>query len=482
MVKEDGKLGRLLALLDGAALERLRIYLESPTFNRSKPVRALYEHYVQTMRADGDLQEDAALFALIFPDEAYDPTKLKNLRAALQRKLDDFLAYESFSQDEALQHWLQLRQLNVLNESHYFPKYHQKALERMQQQPIEEEQRQLGLTHLAEELETAQTRLDDRSQGDTHVSAYHHAWQYFQLHTIKFLVRQANRGAIVGQSADTAHAEILLQLMQVGDDALPALQLYNCLLGVFRDVEDKTRFQALRDLLHRLGPQLAAADASDIYTGAINHCIRRINTGDAAFATDMLALYQEMDALDLLLLHGRLPAAQFKNMVGLALRFRAFEWAQLVIDRYGSRLDQDPHGNAAAFNQGMLDFARNSFDTAERCFNQVLQGFEDVFYGLDARSYLLRIHYETGNWLGLESLAESFKMYLKRNKRIPKAHRESYLRTALFFGKLAKFSDWNHKGLAKLRKEILETAFAATSKQWLLQKIDAQLAGGAASQ
>ncbi len=475
MAKEIGKLGSILALLDMEAWERLRLFLQSPWFNRSVAVRQLMEQYADALSASNPLGDEEVVFAVIFPGHSYDPIKIKNLRAALQRKVEDFLSHEAYSNDTGLHGMLLLRQLNVLNESHYFPKYHEKVLESITTQPIEEERKQLNLFQVMEEWEGAQIRLSDRSQGAGEVSAYHHAWAFFQLQTVKFLVRQANLGAIDGPSGDLRQAEMILSMVSMNHEAAPALRLYYQLLAVFRQPADPTIFEAFRQLLQATVAHVAKADASDIYTGAINHCIRRINMGEAAFAPIMLDLYQQMDTYDLMLHNGRIPAPQFKNMVGLALRFRAFDWAQIVIDRYGKLLDQDPHRNAEAFNQGMLHFAQGNFEAAERCFYRVLQAFDDVFFGLDARSYLLRIHYETGNWTGLESLAESFKMYLKRNKRIPKTHRESYLHTAKFFAKLARLADWNRKGLQKLRRVVERTPFAATSKQWLLQKIDARL-------
>jgi hypothetical protein len=475
MAKEVGKLGSLLALLDVDAWERLRIFLQSPWFNRSATVRQLMEHYAAALSAGNPIGGDSAVYALIFPGHPYDPIKLKNLRAALQRKVEDFLSQSAYSNDTGLHGMLLLRQLNALNESHYFPKYHEKVLELIQAHPMEEERKQLNLFQAMDEWEGAQIRLSDRSQGAGDVSAYHHAWAFFQLQTVKFLVRQANLGAIDGPSGDLQQAEMILSMVRIDHEAAPALRLYCQLLAVFRQPTDRAIFETFRQLLQATVSLVAMPDASDIYTGAINHCIRRINMGEAEFAPIMLELYQQMDTYDLMLHNGRIPAPQFKNMVGLALRFRAFDWAQTVIDRYGKQLDQDPHRNAEGFNQGMLHFAQGNFEAAERCFYRVLQAYEDVFFGLDARSYLLRIHYETGNWTGLESLAESFKMYLKRNKRIPKSHRESYLHTAKFFAKLARLADWNRKGLQNLRAAVERTPFAATSKQWLLQKIDARL-------
>ncbi len=476
MARDDGKLAHLLGMLDESGWNRLLTFMHSPWFNRSGATRQFTEIYAAAFSRGQAVAADETLFQAIFPNEAFDALKLKNLKAAVQRKLDDFFAQEALETDVVSQLRLQMRQLNRLNEHRYIHKYYQKALEKIDGSRIDEEARQLDYFAVMSEWENAQGNVSEQQVPTDRQSAYHHAWQFFQLQTVKFLVRQTNLQAIGRPGQESAEAEAVLLLMDVGEGALPALRLYHCLLHVFREPAERGHFVRLRAMLAQHSAQLARGDASDIYTGAINHCIRRINAGEGDFATHMLELYKEMDDGDLLLRNGRLPALQFKNMVGLGLRFKEFEWAQLVIDRYGKQLEHDPHGNAEAFNQGMLYFSQGNFAGAERFFNQVLQQFDDIYYGLDARVHLLRVYYETGNWLGLESLIESFKMYLKRNKHIPKVHRENYLVTTRFFSKLAKLVDWDQAGLLGLRDAIEGTAFPTTSKQWLLQKINARLA------
>ena len=157
--------------------------------------------------------------------------------------------------------------------------------------------------------------------------------------------------------------------------------------------------------------------------------------------------------------------------MSLGLRCGDFEWVQAMIDRYGAAVADDAQGNAAAFNQGALYFYKNEFEAAERMLNKVLGSYDDVFYGLDARAYLLRVHYETGNVLGMESLAESFKMFLKRNKHIPKVHRDSHLLATNFFRRLIKIPIYDKRKLSALAKTIGSCEFSGGSKRWLLGKI-----------
>jgi hypothetical protein len=473
MALEKGKLGQLMGLLSEREWDLLATYLDSPWFNRSTTVVRLFEVY-RTARIASDFPADEALFELVAPDQPFDAVKLKNIRAAFQRKFDDFLAELAFSEDAPLRQGLLLQQLNAFGESQYFPRYYHKSLEILSEAPIEEDQRYLRRAQIASEWEHFQFRQTDRSELEAKDGAYGHLWLFFQIQTLKQLVRRANREAISGSETEISVADQVLQIIHQQSQMShpPILQIYLQLLAVFRNPQDRNAYTQLHELLQAQGPNLAHADALDAYTGALNHCIRRVNAGERDFENEMLALYQEMHDADLLLYKGKMPAPQLKNIVALGLRCGAFEWVQAIIDRYGDLLENDPHGNASAFNQGLLHFYLRDFAASERCFNQVLANFDDIFYGLDARTILLRIYFETNNQLGAESMAESFRMYLKRNKYIPKAHKASYSTMLRLYRKLLKLPFWDRQKLESLHKEVMQSTLATGSKRWFALAIE----------
>lgn len=471
----SGKLGSLLNLLDERARTRMLEFLQSPYFNQSASILKLYRYWYQCQQAGLTPLDEQALFEEVFPEESYTAIKLKNQKAALQRKLDAFFAQEVFQNDPGQRALALLQYLNLKNEDKYFPFYVERAANQFQTLGLERTQLELLNYQLEDAMLDFSFRQATRSEDMASAKTYLHAQSFFYLETLKYLVRQENSGAILGGLPETTQATKMLAMFSEADD-LPEGALYRLLLHVFQAPQDRLAFDALQQALINLGGQVSEADAREVFTGALNHCIRQINRGEGSFLNEMLALYKEMDVLNLLQINALLPAAQFKNMVSLGLRCGDFGWVQAMIDKYGSLVADDAQGNAAVFNQGILFFFQGNFDAAEKYLNKVLESYDDVFYGLDARAYLLRVHYETGNILGMESLAESFKMFLKRNKRIPKAHKASYLTATRFFRRLIKIPDYDKPRLAALAKEIEASGFAGGSKRWLLAKIESLLA------
>ena len=104
--------------------------------------------------------------------------------------------------------------------------------------------------------------------------------------------------------------------------------------------------------------------------------------------------------------------------------------------------------------------------------NWVLNGYKDVFYGIDSRAFLLQIYYETGNSLGLETLAHSFRMFLDRNKGISPTKRNQYVSFILHLKRLSNIPLRDKERLKQLKNDILDKSVKGMGTRWLLSKIE----------
>lgn len=473
MIEKEGKLGQILSLLPESDWEELEIFLQSPYFNRSKPVRELFETYRTAWVGKQSMPHEEALHQRIFPEHDFDPIRVKNLRAALQRKLDQFLAQSAFDKDIILQGRLHLNKLNVLGETKHFARYLERARQDAAEFARDHAHLELTMFKLEEEHEAALGHSPDRSKQVLESSEpYDHAWRFFQLLTLKELISKANRKAILGKGELPAEALAILPLIKDNDTQVPIIRLHRLLLELYLDSKPKALLDHYISLLFEYSDKLIPMDALFLFSGALNHCVRWLNKGELEYSEKLLRLYKEMDRLELFFLDQGISAQGLKNMATLGIRHRDFVWVDHLIDRYSHRLQDQSHDNTEAFIRGMLHFSKDEYEQAERCFHRILDNFEDVFYGLDARSFLLRIYYETGNVVGLESLTESFKVYVRRNKAIAPAHKATYYLAAKLFKQLVQIQPWDKPKLLKFRQTVSESAISASTQQWLLDKLD----------
>ncbi|MFN8393672.1 MAG: hypothetical protein U0176_03260 [Bacteroidia bacterium] len=164
MIEKEGKLGQILSLMPESDWEGLDLFLQSPYFNRSKPIRELFECYRTAWLGKDSMPEDETLHRQIFPEHDFDPIRIKNLRAALQRKVDQFLSQSAFDCDSILQANLHLKKLNLLGETRHFHRYLERARQDARSISTDHAQLELALFRLEEEQEAALAHSQDRSK------------------------------------------------------------------------------------------------------------------------------------------------------------------------------------------------------------------------------------------------------------------------------------------------------------------------------
>ena len=84
---------------------------------------------------------------------------------------------------------------------------------------------------------------------------------------------------------------------------------------------------------------------------------------------------------------------------------------------------------------------------------------------------LLKTYYELKEVNALDSLIDSFRIYLHRNKLISRDVRQQYMNVLRFVRKLPLEKTYDKESVQKLKGQI-ESCKALAAKQWLLEKVD----------
>ncbi len=93
---------------------------------------------------------------------------------------------------------------------------------------------------------------------------------------------------------------------------------------------------------------------------------------------------------------------------------------------------------------------------------------------LDYESFLNSVqpdYFELKEYLALDSLIESFRIFLRRNKVLSKNLKREYNSFLNFVKKLTSLNSSDKEGLAKLKARI-QVASTTAPKKWLLEKIE----------
>ena len=109
-------------------------------------------------------------------------------------------------------------------------------------------------------------------------------------------------------------------------------------------------------------------------------------------------------------------------------------------------------------------------------YNDVIELLREVeykshVYALGGKLLLLKTYYELKEYSPLDSLTDSFRIYIRRNKIISKEVKQQYLNLLRFVKKLSSTIAGDKKAVEKIRTQIAKCK-ALAGKKWILEKVE----------
>lgn len=433
------KLSEILAALSEKERQRFLEFLRTPLFNDKIPPRDLAAFLCQHLNQPPP--EAAAEHAAVWPGNPFNANQLRKLRHHTLELLLRFLALEH-SPPEA-HSAASLGGLNHLEEQPHFASLAQKALERHASPTIRDLYQRYQI-----HLEWAQQDLAHHSRlASPHLAEAH---RLLETYTAAELARTAylglNQARITGSSfTPTSSLPHALEILEQPETPAEASG-YRLLCVCLSNARSRESYRRLRQLLDQHSPR--ETWTHDLLHGALNYCYRQLNQGNDDFLPELQHWYGRMLTEGLLLVRGLLPPAQLKNAVTIGIRARAFAWATDLLECYGGE------GTAADHCRGMLAYHQGDHLPAQKCFHRVLADPQDLFFGLDARVYLLRSYFETLDGRALESYGNAFRVFLQRHDELDAARRRRYRTFVRLLRKLYHIPAHDHPKRERLRKEV----------------------------
>jgi hypothetical protein len=266
--------------------------------------------------------------------------------------------------------------------------------------------------------------------------------------------------------------EILQRVEQRQLHQLPAIGIYYYGYKTLSEMEEPRWFEQLREGMKEHFQQFPKTEMRDIYTLAVNYCIRQINTqrgaqGQSFYLQQVFDIYKEGLSSGVFLNNGILSRFTYNNIANAGLGLKAFDWVEQFLNDYKIRLDKRHRESAYLFNLASLYFRKPDYDKALELLTQA--EFDDILHNLDARRMLLRIYYDLGEFDALDSLLDSFSIFLRRRRDIGYL-RQNYLNLIRFTKKILHVQMGDAAAREKLKNEI-EKCKALAERKWLLKQL-----------
>lgn len=419
--------------------------------------------------------DNQQVYKKLYPGKPYSDKQVRNLRSVLFGKLTDFMALRHF--ESSPEHKLfTVMAMNELHPKQHFSSLLEKSLEEQKAAPLSLDQADLYNRFFAQSL-IHQVNTKGRKGLPLH-SLIQHTEESFVARILYYALAHAEAQQMWEAESSPPPVALwsgILERLQAGDWADSILiQMYFALYKLVNEPNQPEHYLAVKDRLTQNGERFGIEEAQRMYTIARNHCIRTLNKGNQAFLTEVFHVFSEMADRNLLLNADGIAPWPFKTIVTCAVRLGRFEWASEFMEAYKGDLPPAYQENLLEYCAGMMAFHQGDYTLAERKMNKVLAEYTDPFFGLDARTYLLRVHYETGNFTSMEALMNSFRLFLKRNSQISEFRLKNYQEFIRFYRRLVVVNPNKINLIEKLYADILNSPYHA-GRAWLLEKLAAYL-------
>lgn len=468
------KLLILLQSLSKYQLNQLRKFLCSPYFNEQEELVKLFELCNQAMRKGQDAVEKldkTSVWQRLFPTQPFDDAQLRRMASELTQLTLRFLQLE-YRENNPVESWLDWQKMLERPEL----SKHLSSAERQFQRYWEEhpgKSNHFYLTHFQYHWNIFSRSSKTVATADyleklwpvDHYLDCHYLTQKLKLYVAWLIFR--------GFRATPRTLPLMSGFWEyLGDERFrgePLIHIYQKVILCLTEPDEEQHFKDLLAHLDQYAAQLAREDLRECYHIAQNYCAFKINQGRMEYYREVFEIFRKIIDQQILLEDGQLAEGVYKNIITASLGVGEFAWAEEFIQTYSGYLPASIRENARTFNLSYLYFHQKKYEKVIELLRNV--GYSDVVYALGAKLMLLRTYYESGEYLAMDSLIDSFRIFLRRNKVISKELKREYNNFINFVKKLSTLNSSNPAAIEAFRQRVVNTP-SVTTKKWLLEKIE----------
>jgi hypothetical protein len=468
--QHTNKVYQVLSLLDPSEQMRFLRFLQSPYFNKSSTLQALYSLLVDALERDTAYFDRDRVWADLSGGRPYDDVTFRKHCSDLLSLLEQFMAVET-RQGDAIGRQLDAfafvvrRQLEPLYlsavrktrqvlDAPSYPSlmgyWHRYRFERLFYQMMDYDFK----LDLKANLEQISDSLDVFYWTEK-LWMYNAALSQHQTGAFQYDLRFAE--------------EVVDYLSDYPVEEAPELAIAYNAFRMLQQEEDTSGYLQYRRLLEQYAAQMPREEAAGLYDAALRYCTRKINRGDESFLNEYLQLFEEGLKKGVFIKNGALAPWRMNNAVGAALRLGRLDWAEDLIRQYAPLLPADSRDNTRTFNLARVYRYQQQHDKVLQLLRDV--EYEDTGYNLISKAMLLITYYELDEWDALDSHIDAFRTYLRRHKNISADRRRMYLNLIRFARKLTRLQPGNKAQAAGLRAEIEASRSSTVNYDWLMEKL-----------
>lgn len=471
------KLITLLQTFSSHELSRFERYLYSPFFNENEALQELYHLILKIIQNSEKHKEDSVIqkqfiWKQLFKNEPYEDGQMRRILSELTQQALHFLIIERFQKKRMEEHIYLLDIFKERNLSLHFNAT-LRHIENLQEKSASRnfnyhlQQHQIENIH-HKYIEKSGHKIEDFSSFN---QANYHLDCYYIVQKLKYFCDTLGY-------RDFFSIELRIDLLPDFLTFLPnsiyiqepTIYAYFLASQMLIHPEDESFFFTLRQHLQQFSKAFEDFELRELYVHLLNYCIyKKINIGKLEFFGEVFSILKKMLEEDLAIENGILPDSYYKLIITVGLQVKEFAWTETFIQEYTPKLPPDERENALTYNLAKVYFAQNQYEKVIEQLREV--EYDNLTYALGGKLMLLKTYYELNEYLALDSLIDSFRVYLRRNQTISKEVRQQYLNVLRFIKKLSNIHLGDQEAIAKVEQQI-QACKNLADKGWIVQKVE----------
>ena len=458
--------------------ERFREFVLSPYFNQHKKTTELLELILyQLDKKSGKGLEKEVVYKKLFPKEGFDEQKLHNVMSYLKKLYHRFISQQYLEGLDFQEQLFTLEYAYANNRFDLLTNRSKQLGKTLEEHPLHD----ANYFHASYRLNFLlgyYSANHDRSKSGLFQQMLNNLDQYYIVEKLRNCCHLTANMLMINTHYEFRFIEEILEHVRTNEDNSRedhAILLYYTILMSLREENNQEHYAQLKTILNLHTQHLNLVERGDLYTFAINYCIRRINAGESNYQRELFDLYKSGLKTSLLLSNGLLSEWNYKNITALGCSLKEFEWTEKFIQEYKDKLLGSRRDNAYNYNLAHLYYNKKMYNEALSAL--LLVQFSDVMYHLNTTFLLLRTYYALRDTEALLSLIETFRIYVIRNQKMTVDQKRGYTNFLRFAKKLVLLkhhaNTYSRKALEEklvALKEKIDSTENVINRYWLVEE------------
>lgn len=465
----SNKLYTLLQTLSKQDLQRFKKFIHSPYFNENQQLILLFElihpFLKETTKQTALTKENT--WTVLFPNQSYSDTKMRRLCSDLTKQVYTFLSIQKFKEEELVQKSFLLDTLNDAT----LTKQYDSVYNSMQKDSSKTITKSANY-HYYQHLLLANQYLYQAKQRkpflDVFKSADHHLDCFYFLTKLKnYCAELGNKSSIQISEGMKILPNLFPYLEQENFAKVPSIKAYLLVIKLLTEPEKEDFFWTLKEFIATEG-SISKGDLNELYAHLMNYCANKLNGGNTDYYLHLFDLYKVALDKKVIIEKDRLDFQQYKNIVGIGLKVQAYDWVEQFIQKYTQYLIPSKRENALNFNLAKVYFSQQQYEKVIEQLSTVT--YKNHIYAIGGKTILIKTYFELKEYQALDSLIDSFRIYIRRNKIISREVQQQNLNFLRFVKKIAGTLPKDTSSIDKITNQIHKCK-ALAGKKWILEKV-----------